>query len=94
MRAYKKHVEEKSRLGKKCQREKPQAESFLFWNLLKTTSEWPQSGPVTPLSSNKWFYSLPEIFLNQETDETNRVEPRVRKLAPCIADVHCRGLSF
>ena len=30
----KKHVEEKSRLGKKCQREKPQAESFLFWNLL------------------------------------------------------------
>ena len=29
MRAYKKHVEEKSRLGKKCQREKPQAESFL-----------------------------------------------------------------
>ena len=61
---------------------------------LKTTSEWPQSGPVTPLSSNKWFYSLPEIFLNQETDGTNRVEPRVRKLAPCIADVHCRGLSF
>ncbi|MCI8374392.1 MAG: hypothetical protein HFI29_02995 [Lachnospiraceae bacterium] len=21
----------------------------------KTTSEWPQSGPVTPLSSNEWF---------------------------------------
>ena len=51
MRAYKKHVEEKSRLGKKCQREKPQAESFLFWKLLKTTSEWLQNSPVIPLSS-------------------------------------------
>lgn len=51
MRAYKKHVEEKSRLGKKCQREKPQAESFLFGNLLKTTSEWLQNSPVIPLSS-------------------------------------------
>ena len=51
MKMYKKHVEEKSRLGKKCQREKPQAESFLFWNLLKTTSEWLQNSPVIPLSS-------------------------------------------
>ena len=40
MRAYKKHVEEKSRLGKKCQREKPQDESIILRNLLKTTSEW------------------------------------------------------
>ena len=42
----------------------------------------------------KTYHKMKEIFLNQETDGTNRVEPRVRKLAPCIADVHCRGLSF
>ena len=48
MKMYEKTREEKSRLGKKCQREKPRAESFLFWNLLKTTSEWLKNSPGDP----------------------------------------------
>jgi hypothetical protein len=28
-----------------------QAVSLLFWNLLKTTSEWLKNSPVTPLQS-------------------------------------------
>ena len=45
------HVDETSRLGKESQREKPRAASFLFRNLLKTTSERLQNSPVIPLSS-------------------------------------------
>ena len=45
------HADETSKLGKGWQREKPQAASFLFRNLLKTTSEWLQNSPVIPLSS-------------------------------------------
>ena len=45
------HADETSSLGKESQREKPQAASFLFRNLLKTTSEWLQNSPVIPLSS-------------------------------------------
>lgn len=32
-------------------------EAFSSGSRLKTTSEWPQSGPVTPLSLNEWFLS-------------------------------------
>ena len=28
----------------------------LMRNHLKTTSEWPQSGPAAPLQPNEWFY--------------------------------------
>lgn len=45
------------------------AESILLQKHLKTTSEWPQSGPVIPLSSRKWF-------LRKRT--AKRVEPRLR----------------
>ena len=51
------HADETSRLGKESQREKPRAASFLFRNLLKTTSERLQNSPVIPLSSwMKWLY--------------------------------------
>ena len=41
---------------------------------LKTNSEWPQSGPVTPLSSNEAGYiRLPEV----QSYVPKRVEPRM-----------------
>ena len=46
------HVEEKSRMWKVPERE-AYAGSLLSRKHLKTTSEWPQSGPVIPLSSNE-----------------------------------------
>ncbi|HJC65042.1 MAG TPA: hypothetical protein H9753_15730, partial [Candidatus Blautia merdavium] len=44
------HAEEKSRMWKVPERG-ADAGSALSRKHLKTTSEWPQSGPVTPLSS-------------------------------------------
>lgn len=47
-----KHVDEKSRMWKVPERS-TDAGSVLSKKHLKTTSEWPQSGPVIPLSSNE-----------------------------------------
>ena len=46
-------------------------------NHLKTTSEWPQSGPVTPLQSDERFCGVAE---RTAFCETSRVEPRVMKI--------------
>ena len=51
MRAYENTLKRRVSWEKKYQRKKSQAESFLFWNLLKTTSEWLKNSPVIPLSS-------------------------------------------
>ncbi len=46
------HVDETSKMWKVTERS-VYAESTLSRKHLKTTSEWPQSGPVIPLSSNE-----------------------------------------
>jgi len=68
-------------MGKGWQREKPQAASFLFRNLLKTTSEWLQNSPVLPLSSiMKWFRRIAGAI---------RVEPRESSSLTVIC---CKGV--
>lgn len=46
------HVDETSKMWKVTERS-VYAENILSWKHLKTTSEWPQSGPVIPLSLNE-----------------------------------------
>jgi len=63
MQIKRQHVDETSRMWNFPERDArvqsgSGAGSILYRKHLKTTSEWPQSGPVIPLSSMKWFFAL------------------------------------
>ena len=69
-------MEEKSKLGNVSERDGKRW-NHLNGNLLKTTSEWPQSGPVIPLpSQKKWFY----IFVTDNQGGTAGEEVLIRPL--------------
>ena len=69
-------MEEKSKLGNVSERDGKRW-NHLNGNLLKTTSEWSQSGPVIPLpSQKKWFY----IFVTDNQGGTAGEEILIRPL--------------
>lgn len=49
---------------------------FLIRNYLKTASERPQSGPVTPSASNEVVQGIAQYVFLLSDPRANRVEPR------------------
>lgn len=64
------------------------AESTLSRKHLKTTSEWPQSGPVIPLSSNE---VVSKAFAFNKKGGTADIE---RVIRPLQSETGSRGRSF